>query len=93
MIKDRNRARRTTLTLLSSAVAAGTLVALAPAAGAAAPGAGGGWTVDTCAAAGEIVDLTWKLIRATDDPRKIAVYVKIANTVADGYFANCVEAP
>ena len=32
-------------------------------------------------------------LRNPDDPRKVAVYVKIANTVGDGYFANCVEAP
>ena len=80
--------------IISIAIGSSALIALAPGAGAASPGAsGGGWTVDTCAAAEDVVDGMWKLIRATDDPRKISVYLKIANTVGDGYFANCVEAP
>ncbi|MEZ5263756.1 MAG: hypothetical protein R2755_18740 [Acidimicrobiales bacterium] len=92
MIKDRNRSRRTTLALLSSAVAAGTLVALAPAAGAAtpAPVAAGPSTPARRPARSSISRGSSSRHRRSPQDRRD---VKIANTVADGYFANCVEAP
>lgn len=85
--------RTTTPLLVASTLALGAVLASAPSAGAASPGASGGWTVDTCTAAEDVIDGMWKLIRTSDDPRKIDMYVKISNTIADGYFANCVEAP